>query len=120
MMGHDAALSVYLPQTCDGDLLELPDFAQRIYERMMEAIERCDAVVAMLDGVSTDAGTCIELGYARALGKKIVGVRTDFRGVGAEGLCPMTAGVCDHLVCQSSASATLDGLAVEIVAALNK
>ncbi len=36
-------------------------------------------VVALLDGQDVDSGTCIELGYAYAKGKKIFGLLTDFR-----------------------------------------
>ena len=45
----------------------------------LDAINHCDAVVAILDGADVDSGTCIEMGYAKAKGKLVVGVRTDFR-----------------------------------------
>jgi Nucleoside 2-deoxyribosyltransferase len=43
------------------------------------AIAECDALLAVLDGVDVDSGTAAEIGYACALGKKIVGYRGDFR-----------------------------------------
>lgn len=43
------------------------------------AIDRADAVVAVLDGVDVDSGTAAEIGYAFARGKLIVGYRGDFR-----------------------------------------
>jgi nucleoside 2-deoxyribosyltransferase len=43
------------------------------------AIDRCDAVFAVLDGVDVDSGTASEIGYAFAKGKLIVGYRGDFR-----------------------------------------
>ena len=43
------------------------------------AIDRCDLVVAILDGVDVDSGTAAEIGYAFAKGKRIVGYRGDFR-----------------------------------------
>jgi nucleoside 2-deoxyribosyltransferase len=43
------------------------------------AIDRCDLVVAVLDGVDVDSGTAAEIGYAFAKGKPIVGYRGDFR-----------------------------------------
>lgn len=43
------------------------------------AIDRCDAVLAVLDGVDVDSGTASEVGYAFARGKRIVGYRGDFR-----------------------------------------
>jgi nucleoside 2-deoxyribosyltransferase len=43
------------------------------------AIDRCDMVVAVLDGVDVDSGTAAEIGYAFAKGKPILGYRGDFR-----------------------------------------
>ena len=46
------------------------------------AIQRADALVAVLDGVDVDSGTAAEIGYAAALGKRAWGIRTDFRLTG--------------------------------------
>lgn len=43
------------------------------------AIDRCDAMLAVLDGSDVDSGTASEIGYAFARGKFIVGYRGDFR-----------------------------------------
>ena len=43
------------------------------------AIDDCQAVFAVLDGVDVDSGTSAEIGYAFARGKKILGYRGDFR-----------------------------------------
>jgi nucleoside 2-deoxyribosyltransferase len=43
------------------------------------AIDDCDFVLAVLDGVDVDSGTASEIGYAFAKGKRIVGYRGDFR-----------------------------------------
>jgi nucleoside 2-deoxyribosyltransferase len=43
------------------------------------AIRECDLVFAVLDGTDVDSGTASEIGYAFALGKKILGYRGDFR-----------------------------------------
>jgi nucleoside 2-deoxyribosyltransferase len=43
------------------------------------AIKKCDLVFAVLDGTDVDSGTASEIGYAFALGKKILGYRGDFR-----------------------------------------
>jgi nucleoside 2-deoxyribosyltransferase len=47
-----------------------------------EAIDRADAVVAVLDGADVDSGTAAEIGYAFARGKPIVGYRGDARLAG--------------------------------------
>jgi nucleoside 2-deoxyribosyltransferase len=43
------------------------------------AIDRCDGVLAILDGADVDSGTAAEIGYAFGIGKKIIGYRGDFR-----------------------------------------
>jgi nucleoside 2-deoxyribosyltransferase len=43
------------------------------------AIDNCDAILAILDGVDVDSGTASEIGYAFARGKPILGYRGDFR-----------------------------------------
>jgi nucleoside 2-deoxyribosyltransferase len=43
------------------------------------ALDRCDLVFAVLDGVDVDSGTAAEIGYAFAKGKQIIGYRGDFR-----------------------------------------
>ena len=43
------------------------------------AIDRCDAVLAVLDGIDVDSGTAAEIGYAFAKGKPILGYRGDSR-----------------------------------------
>lgn len=46
------------------------------------AIDQADGVVAILDGVDVDSGTAAEIGYAHARGKRVYGLRTDFRLAG--------------------------------------
>jgi nucleoside 2-deoxyribosyltransferase len=46
------------------------------------AIDRADAVLAVLDGADVDSGTAAEIGYACARGKAIVGYRGDVRPAG--------------------------------------
>ena len=51
-------------------------------EKNAERIREADGMVAVLDGVDVDSGTAAEIGYAYALGKRIYGLRTDFRLTG--------------------------------------
>ena len=46
------------------------------------SIERADGLFAVLDGVDVDSGTAAEIGYAFARGKRVYGLRTDFRLAG--------------------------------------
>jgi hypothetical protein len=52
---------------------------REIGETNRRAIERADAVLAVLDGADVDSGTAAEIGYAVALAKPVVGYRGDFR-----------------------------------------
>lgn len=54
-------------------------FDRKIGVRNAEAIEKCDVVVAVLDGSDVDSGTAAEIGFAAARNKPIVGYRSDFR-----------------------------------------
>jgi len=52
---------------------------QKIYEEDISALKACDVVVAVLDGVEVDSGVAFEMGYAVALGKPVIGLKTDHR-----------------------------------------
>ncbi|HID18925.1 TPA: nucleoside 2-deoxyribosyltransferase [Candidatus Bathyarchaeota archaeon] len=52
---------------------------QKIYESHLRALKECSLLVAVLEGPDVDSGTAFELGYFRALGKPVIGLRTDFR-----------------------------------------
>ena len=47
-----------------------------------ENIDAAEAVFAVLDGVDVDSGTAAEIGYAFGTGKRVYGIRTDFRLAG--------------------------------------
>ena len=51
----------------------------RIYKQDISALKASDVLVAILDGVSVDTGVAFEMGYADALGKPIIGLKTDYR-----------------------------------------
>ena len=50
-----------------------------IYRWNLAALKNSDIVVAVIDGSDADSGTAWEMGYATALGKRVIAVRTDFR-----------------------------------------
>jgi nucleoside 2-deoxyribosyltransferase len=56
--------------------------AREILLKNKRDLGAADAVVAIMDGPDPDAGTAWECGYAYALGKPTVLLRTDIRGVG--------------------------------------
>ncbi len=74
---------VYLPQTVGDDTACRESSAHRmIYEKHLQALDRADIVVAIIDGADADSGTAWEMGYALALGLPVVALRTDFRIAG--------------------------------------
>ncbi|MBT7442949.1 MAG: nucleoside 2-deoxyribosyltransferase [Methylococcales bacterium] len=59
-----------------------PPIAETIRNANMKMIESCDYVIANLSsfrGFEPDSGTVFEVGYATALGKKVVGYSNDCR-----------------------------------------
>jgi nucleoside 2-deoxyribosyltransferase len=56
-----------------------PREKKRIFESDLEALRKSDAVVAILDGKDVDSGSAFEIGYAYALSKLIIGLKTDYR-----------------------------------------
>ena len=112
------SLQVFLPQRYDKEFQGKPDFSQRMFACLMGALDNCDVVVAILDGPDADSGTSFEMGYARGRGKRVIGVRTDFRGSEDHGLNLMLSNACSDLVTEPSTTATVERLAERIVGVL--
>lgn len=69
------------------------------FAELLKGLESCDAVVAVLDGRDVDPGTCVELGYALAQGRAILGLRSDARrGDERDGINLMAFGACHEVV----------------------
>ncbi len=74
---------VYLPQEVgDTSHTRCSEEHQAIFAQHLMALRDADIVVAVIDGADADSGTSWEMGYAYALGRRIVALRTDFRAVG--------------------------------------
>ncbi len=56
----------------------------KIGKRNEEALNKAEAVLAILDGPDVDSGTSAEIGYAYAKGKIIMGYRSDLRKSGED------------------------------------
>jgi len=54
----------------------------QVFQANLMALGEADVMVAMLDGPQVDDGTAWEIGYFFMQGKKILGLRTDFRRAG--------------------------------------
>lgn len=74
---------VYLPQEVgDTSHTRNRDEHRAIFARHLEALRAVDYVVAVIDGADADSGTSWEMGFAYALEKPVVSLRTDFRRAG--------------------------------------
>ena len=70
-------LSSFLPHRDNPD--KTPDNTLEIFRNDRDAIDRCDLVVANLNGITTDDGTAWEIGYAVGIGRPVIGLFTDWR-----------------------------------------
>jgi len=113
------SLQVFLPQRYDKEFENAPDFSPKMFACLKGALDNCNIVVAMLDGADADSGTCFEMGYAHGRGKRVIGVRTDFRGSEDHGLNLMLSNACSDLVAEPSTTATIERLAERIVSVLS-
>lgn len=76
--GLDPVRDFFLPHRDGGELGKGP-LRESIFDLDIHHVDCAEVIVALLDGQDVDSGTCIELGYAFAKGKKILGLFTDFR-----------------------------------------
>lgn len=76
--GLDPLNDFFLPHRDGGELGKGPT-RNNIFNLDMHHVDSAGVIIALLDGQDVDSGTCIELGYAFAKGKKILGLLTDFR-----------------------------------------
>jgi nucleoside 2-deoxyribosyltransferase len=98
--GLDSKADFFLPHRDGGELGKGPS-RKSVFELDISQVDTAKMVVALLDGQDVDSGTCIELGYAYAKGKKIFGLLTDFRAYNTSDTEPhrpnlMVWGVCDQ------------------------
>ncbi|MDO5844905.1 MAG: nucleoside 2-deoxyribosyltransferase [Methanocorpusculum sp.] len=71
---------VFSPQDSDDTAVSRIDEREKlIYENNISELNEADVVVGIIDGADADSGTAWEMGYAFALSKKVVALRTDFR-----------------------------------------
>jgi nucleoside 2-deoxyribosyltransferase len=98
------------------------DFKE-IQEICLRGIDTCDCVLAILDGSDSDSGTCFECGYGYAIGKSIIGVRTDIRTGEDQGLNAMLNQSCKSVIKYSSVNDSetdVEELSEKIIKELDK
>lgn len=95
-------------------------FFGEVYKACVRGIDASVACIAILDGPSSDDGTCFEVGYAIAKGIPVVGVRTDYRNSQEMGCNLMLSRGCTAFVFRPSFDENFDGLARDIVRKLQR
>jgi nucleoside 2-deoxyribosyltransferase len=65
-----------------------------LYEADLRGLQRCAAVVAVLNGTDVDSGTAFEIGYAVARGVPVLGLYEDIRVGGPHDFNVMIANGC--------------------------
>ena len=75
---QDAGFETFLPHRDNPPKTD--DNIGEIFMNDKGGVDRCQVVVANLNGVTTDDGTAWEIGYAYAHNKFIIGLFTDWRG----------------------------------------
>ncbi len=77
--------NVFLPQEDSNNIRDERNRQKVIFNKNIIAIQKSDIIVAVVDGADVDSGTAWEIGYACALSKPVLGLKTDFRTLGIEG-----------------------------------
>ena len=85
---EDMGFETFLPQRDGYKLSELLSNGasksvalKKIFELDINEIKNSDIVVFIMDGRVPDEGACVEIGYAYALGKECIGLKTDSRAL---------------------------------------
>ncbi|MAG10934.1 nucleoside 2-deoxyribosyltransferase [Candidatus Pacearchaeota archaeon] len=66
----------FLPHRDAGLFKDIKDVPE-ISKKDVEELHECDVLIGVLDGICVGAGTAWEIGYFQALGKKVIGLKTD-------------------------------------------
>ena len=69
-----------------------------LYQQCVDGVREADLIVAVLDGPDADCGVAWEMGFASALDKPVIGVRTDIRESQEMGVNLMLSRACTALV----------------------
>lgn len=109
----------FLPQNDGHELSELLKNGEdqekankKIFERDTHEIKKSDILILIMDGRVPDEGACVEIGYAYALGKECVGVKTDVRSLIGNNDNPMITGALKYRIASNfkELEDILDGL----------
>lgn len=112
--------SISVPQEFAASVSGQEDPLTRIFQYSLESIQNSDLIVAVLDGPDVDSGTCVEIGYAYALKKPIIGIRTDFRASEDKGVNLMVSNACTDQIWFQDSTFNFDSLLKKLIPAIKK
>lgn len=113
-------IAFILPQDYAKSIASQEGFLDKVFNNCVSSIHEADALLCILDGSDVDSGTCIEMGYAYAINKPIIGVRTDFRSSEDKGVNLMVSKICKEMMWLTSTVLTMEQLAEEISVTLKR
>ena len=105
---EDMGFETFLPQRDGHKLSELlangesGSFAMsKIFKRDIGEIQKSDIVIFVMDGRVPDDGACVEIGYAYAMGKECIGLKTDPRTLMLDLDNPMILGALKNRIARN-------------------
>jgi len=112
---REAGCSVILPQDFKvGESLNDRRHFAALFQKCIQSVKEADVVLAVVDGPDADSGTAFEMGYAFALGKPVIGVRTDYRRQQERGTNLMLSRACSGFVHVLSFNEDIGAVVAEI------
>lgn len=91
-----------------------------LFRMCVAGIDSAAAVLAILDGAEVDSGVAWEMGYAYALKKPIIGIRTDFRPGADRGVNIMPSRSCRILLSEFAFQEDVELLAKRLARRLRR
>lgn len=96
------------------------ELLRKVVDDCLKQVEQADLILACLDGPDADSGTCVEVGYAIARNKDVLGYRTDFRVSEADGVNAMLRYGCKDYVAASSLEVSPDQFLKRLAEAIER
>ncbi len=73
----------------------------KIFTRDINELKKADVVIFVMDGRVPDEGACVEIGYAYALGKECIGLKTDPRTLMSDADNPLILGALKYRIAKN-------------------
>jgi len=113
-------INFILPQKHAKRIAKKSNFTKNMFWYCINSIQRADLLLCLLDGPDVDSGTAIEMGYAYACKKPIIGFRSDFRSSEDQGMNLMVSHVCSVLLWMPSNQKNSDKYISTLVLAIRR